>query len=169
MAIHFDAAAFAGQLALQVGHAQGFAERCRHPAIVAVALLVAPAVEVEVHQRAVAVVVDDKAAAVIADPDVVQCHRQELDVVGAALLACLSQVFGTAEYGDRLVPGDGTGQLRDTAVDRVRLVFPDIFGGGEGQEDPSLGLVFFGHEPALVSGHGQAQRAEAEAGDAGGD
>lgn len=145
MAIHLDAAAFAHQLASLVLGTGQFGDAGRQLGVVAVLLLAAPAVEVEVHRRQLAIVVDHEVGADVAHPDVVQFGFDVGDVVAAALLLGDIAFAGAAEHRHRLVGGDGAGDTPKRGLDVFGEVFPDGVLGAEGDEGarvlfPSSGM-----------------------------
>ena len=69
--------------------------------------------------------IDDEATAIVAHPDVIERHREELDVGGAAPLLGQTQLVGSAEHRHRLILSNGLGQQGNAVIDRGSPVFPD--------------------------------------------
>ncbi|KAG1250773.1 hypothetical protein G6F68_012633 [Rhizopus microsporus] len=147
MAIDFDAAALAHQVTFQQRCAGHLRQPGCHRAIVARALLATPAVEVEVDQAQPALAVGDEAAAVVAHPDVIQRHLEELDVVAAAAILRLLQLRRAAQHADRLMAGDGARQPRHGGVHRIGLRAPHARLRSKGQEHAFLRAVLVRHAP----------------------
>ena len=152
VAINFNATALTGQLTADVGGVGLVAQFISHQGVVSMGLLVAPTVEVEVHQAATALIVHHKAAAKVAHPDVIQRHTDELDIGGAALAFGQRQLRRATEHGHRLVLGDGLGQQRHGVVYRRGPIGPDARGRAKGQENSLLQLVLIRHVPAASNG-----------------
>ena len=128
------------------------------------ALLVAPAVEVEVERSEGAVIVDDEVGADVAHPDVIQVAFDELAVVAGAVPLGQFAFAGPAEDSHRLVAGDGLGDAAQGGLHVGGEVFPDGLLGTKGNERALLRFAFVRHEPAPgLLGTGQAQR-QAKAG-----
>ena len=120
----------------------------RHRAIVARPLLAAPAIEVEVDQAQPALAIGDEAPTIVAHPDVIQRHLEELDVVAATAILRLLQLRRAAQHADRLVARDGTGQPRHGGVHRIGLRAPHPRLRGEGKEHAFLWAVLVRHAPS---------------------
>ena len=112
-------------------------------------------VEVEVRQTHLALVVDEKCGAWVADPGVVVLHEQNLDVLDLAeKLVDGSVVLGVHADGDLLVAGDGACDLGEDLLRRLRAVAPHV--GAVRPEHPRalLLLVLARHEEPVGLGRG---------------
>ena len=153
-AVGLDAAAFADQIAAQVVDVQAVAHGLGQAGIGAVALLVAPAVEVEVHAGHAALTVGQEDRADVAYPDIVQRRFLEADAGRAAMVFGQAAFFGPAVHGDGLEGGDGAGDAAQRGLHVGRVILPDGLLGAEGDEGARLWRVLFGHVPALDGGAG---------------
>ena len=114
VAVGLYPAGFARQAGVEHGQAEPLGHALGDLAVVAVDLLVAPAVEVELGDGDAALVVDDEGGARVSAPQVVGRHVPQLDGPRDAL-ADGAVVARGGQHHHRLEFGDGVGDLRDAA------------------------------------------------------
>ncbi|MNF92602.1 hypothetical protein D3C84_752500 [compost metagenome] len=153
VAIHLDAAPLADDLALQVIGIRLAAHQRGDAGVMAVLLLVPPAVEVEVHQPEFPLLILHEDAAGIPQPDVV---HQGVDEVGVALPAQLARQILVILVAEHVHPGVGRHGLHQPAYGGLHVLVvatPDLAGGTEGHPDQGLGGGLLRHVVA-ASGSG---------------
>ncbi|MNR03883.1 hypothetical protein D3C85_1198020 [compost metagenome] len=126
------------------------------PGVITVLLLVTPAVEVEVHQREIPLLVLHEDAAGIPQPDVVQLGVDEAGVVLATQLARQIFFLLVAEHAHLGVGGHGLDQPAYGGLHLPVISPPDIGARAKGNPDPSLRGGLVRH---LVTANGSGQRA----------
>ena len=151
VAIHLDTAPLASQLALQIVSIRLLADQLGHPRILFVLLLVAPAVEVEIHQPQLPFAVLDEDAAGIPQPDIVQLGDDKASVLLATELAGQRLLLFAAEHVHLGVRGHGVNQPPYGGLHLLVVATPDIGAGGKGDPDLRLRGCFIGHMERLAA------------------
>ncbi|MNE20949.1 hypothetical protein D3C80_1140930 [compost metagenome] len=139
LAIHLYAPAFASQPALQIMGICLGADPLGHAPILLVLLLVAPAVEVEVHQPQLPLAIANEDAAGIPQPDVIQLGVDEAGVVLATELAGQRLFLFAAEHVHLGMGHHGLHQASYGGLHLLVIATPDVTAGTEGDPDPGLG------------------------------
>ena len=161
VAIHLDAAPLTDELALQVIGIGLPAHQGGDPGVMAVLLLVTPAVEVEVHQPEPSLLVLHEDAAGIPQPDVIHLGVDEVGVALAAQLARQRLVILMAEHVDPGVGHHGLHQPPYGGLHLLVVATPDLAGGPEGHPHQGLGGGLLRHVVAsggagFAGGEGRA-------------
>ncbi len=166
VAIHLDAAPLTDELALQVIGIGLPAHQGGDPGVMAMLLLVTPAVEVEVHQPEPSLLVLHEDAAGIPQPDVIHLGVDEVGVALAAQLARQHLVILVAEHVDPGVGHHGLHQPPYGGLHLLVVATPDLAGGPEGHPHQGLGEGLLRHVVAsggagFAGGEGRAGTGQA--------
>ena len=149
LAIDFQGAAFQHQRGAQHGHLCLGADHVGHLAVQFKLLLFAPAIEVELHARTLAIGLAYKNGTRVAHPQIVHLGRNQLD-------ACIQQLpriddlSGPHQHVDGFVGRNRVGNARQCQLHLRHLcIAPYGAGGTIGHPGRLVGLGLVGHAPLV--------------------